>query len=160
MAIEGLWLTPQSWCWAFGPLENCSVSFFCKLGISALFSIAGGVCHLWQIHSHTEFITAVVSENHGQHFKNCRPQLSKQLKLDSRCLFFFFCFILYQSFLLWFSGLHVRWCRIMRGGGVAIRWSEPQLGVNLTKPSNIRFQLGEKRNGSIENLFPTPMQLS
>lgn len=31
-------------------------------------------------HSHAEFISAVVTQNHGWNFNNCRPQLSKQLR--------------------------------------------------------------------------------
>lgn len=36
-------------------------------------------CWPHENHSHAEFISAVVTQNHGWNFNNCRPQLSKQL---------------------------------------------------------------------------------
>lgn len=40
----------------------------------------GPWCWPHENHSHAEFISAVVTQNHGWNFNNCRPQLSKQLR--------------------------------------------------------------------------------
>lgn len=54
-------------------------SITAALAVSLSFSSSKRVCRQWENHSHTEFITAVVAQNHGYNFNNCGPQLSKQL---------------------------------------------------------------------------------
>ena len=105
---------------------------------SHLFSSSKRACRQWENHSHAEFITAVVTQNHGYNFNNCRPQLSKQLHWN--LIPVDFSFILCQGHILIRSakttGLQLWWMYLRQGGGGGVSWmcTWHQEGMEIKPP--------------------------